>query len=242
MKKISLIFLVLLSFNLYGNDSLFISANNDYANKNYLSASEKYENILSYNLESVELYYNLGNSYFKLDEIHKAIYNYEKALIIDQDFTEAKENIELSKLKLIDKIDEMPELFFISIYKEIQNIFSLKIWVFITLISIWLSVIILIFNKFKKNKNNLTYLLLIISFLLLFLTNSIYNNNKNIRAAIIYSPVIEVMSAPSEESTKLFNLHIGTKVNINDQIENWVNIKLTNGKKGWVAINHLKEI
>ena len=117
MKKISLIFLVLLSFNLYGNDSLFISANNDYANKNYLSASEKYENILSYNLESVELYYNLGNSYFKLDEIHKAIYNYEKALIIDQDFTEAKENIELSKLKLIDKIDEMPELFFISIYK-----------------------------------------------------------------------------------------------------------------------------
>ena len=50
------------------------------------------------------------------------------------------------------------------------------------------------------------------------------------------------MSAPSEESTKLFNLHIGTKVNINDQIENWVNIKLTNGKKGWVAINHLKEI
>ena len=98
MKKISLIFLVLLSFNLYGNDSLFISANNDYANKNYLSASEKYENILSYNLESVELYYNLGNSYFKLDEIHKAIYNYEKALIIDQDFTEAKENIKLSKL------------------------------------------------------------------------------------------------------------------------------------------------
>ena len=242
MKKISLIFLVLLSFNLYGNDSLFINANNDYANKNYLSASEKYENILSYNLESVELYYNLGNSYFKLDEIHKAIYNYEKALIIDQDFTEAKENIELSKLKLIDKIDEMPELFFISIYKEIQNIFSLKIWVFITLISIWLSVIILIFNKIKKNKNNLTYLLLIISFLLLFLTNSIYNNNKNIRAAIIYSPVIEVMSAPSEESTKLFNLHIGTKVNINDQIENWVNIKLTNGKKGWVLVENLKEL
>ena len=64
-----------------------------------------------------------GNIFeFKLDEIHKAIYNYEKALIIDQDFTEAKENIELSKLKLIDKIDEMPELFFISIYKILKII------------------------------------------------------------------------------------------------------------------------
>jgi SH3-like domain-containing protein len=82
----------------------------------------------------------------------------------------------------------------------------------------------------------------LISFILLFFSNSVYNKNKNIRPAIIYSSVIEVMSAPSEESTKLFNLHIGTKVNINDQIENWFNIKLANGKKGWVGINHLKEI
>ena len=113
MKKISIVFLFLSSLNLYGNDSLFISANTDYANENYISSCEKYEKILSRNLESVELFYNLGNSYFKLDEIHKAIYNYERALKIDQDFTDAKENIELCKLQLIDKIDEMPELFFI---------------------------------------------------------------------------------------------------------------------------------
>jgi len=242
MKKISIVFLFLSSLNLYGNDSLFISANADYANENYISSCEKYEEILSRNLESVELFYNLGNSYFKLDEIHKAIYNYERALKIDQDFTYAKENIELCKLQLIDKIDDMPELFFIKTFKEIQNIFSLERWILITLISIWLSVILLIYNKFFSKKNNLAYILLLFSFILLFFSNSIYNKNKNIRPAIIYSSVIEVMSAPSEESTKLFNLHIGTKVNINDQIENWVNIKLANGKKGWVAINHLKEI
>ena len=84
--------------------------------------------------------------------------------------------------------------------------------------------------------------LILLSFCLLFITTNNYNQKTNIREAIIYSSVIDVMSAPSLQSTNLFNLHIGTKVTVEDQIENWVNIRLANGKKGWILIESLKEI
>jgi len=107
---------------------------------------------------------------------------------------------------------------------------------------VWISFIIYSYNSFlNKNKKSVLYLV-ILSFFLFFVTIKKYNQNINVKEAIIYSSVINVMSAPSEQSTNLFSLHIGTKVNIEDQIENWVNIKIANGKKGWVLIENLKEI
>ena len=242
MNKLSLILVFLISFNLYGNDSLFLSANSDYANQEYNAAIKKYNLILSSNLESPELYYNLANSFFKINEIHQAIYYYEKALKIKPDFDDAKENLEICNLQLIDKIEEIPELMITSLYNNIINFLSLKNWIYLTLIFIWVSLIIFSYNSFvKKNKKSVLYLV-IFSFLLFFITTKKYNQNINVKEAIIYSSVINVMSAPSEQSTNLFSLHIGTKVRIEDQIENWVNIRIANGKKGWVLIENLKEI
>ena len=242
MNKLSLILVFLISFNLYGNDSLFLSANSDYANQQYNAAIKKYNLILSSNLESPELYYNLANSFFKINEIHQAIYYYEKALKIKPDFDDAKENLEICNLQLIDKIEEIPELMITSLYNNIINFLSLKNWIYLTLIFIWVSLIIFSYNSFvKKNKKSVLYLV-IFSFFLFFITTKKYNQNINVKEAIIYSSVINVMSAPSEQSTNLFSLHIGTKVKIEDQIENWVNIRIANGKKGWVLIENLKEI
>ena len=242
MNKLSLILVFLISFNLYGNDSLFVSANSDYANQEYNAAIKKYNLILSSKLESPELYYNLANSFFKINEIHQAIYYYEKALKIKPDFDDAKENLEICNLQLIDKIEEIPELMITSLYNNIINFLSLKNWIYLTLIFIWVSLIIFSYNSFvKKNKKSVLYLV-IFSFFLFFITTKKYNQNINVKEAIIYSSVINVMSAPSEQSTNLFSLHIGTKVRIEDQIENWVNIRIANGKKGWVLIENLKEI
>lgn len=242
MNKLSLILVFLISFNLYGNDSLFVSANSDYANQEYNAAIKKYNLILSSKLESPELYYNLANSFFKINEIHQAIYYYEKALKIKPDFDDAKENLEICNLQLIDKIEEIPELMITSLYNNIINFLSLKNWIYLTLIFIWVSLIIFSYNSFvKKNKKSVLYLVMF-SFFLLFITTKKHNQNINVKEAIIYSSVINVMSAPSEQSTNLFSLHIGTKVKIEDQIENWVNISIANGKKGWVLIENLKEI
>lgn len=126
MKKIILFLNIFLCLNLHANDSLFTIANQDYANQDYSLAIDKYQNILSSEIESSELYYNLGNSYYRINEIHQAIYNYEKSLKLNPNFTEAKENLELCNLLLIDKIDKMPELFYKTYYKKLKKIISQK--------------------------------------------------------------------------------------------------------------------
>ena len=132
-----------------------VSANSDYANQEYNAAIKKYNLILSSNLESPELYYNLANSFFKINEIHQAIYYYEKALKIKPDFDDAKENLEICNLPLIDKIEEIPELMITSLYNNIINFLSLKNWKYLTLIFIWVSLIIFSYNSFlNKNKKS----------------------------------------------------------------------------------------
>ena len=242
MNKISLFLTLLISINLYGDDSLFVSANSDYAKQEYSSAIEKYQLILSSNQESPELYYNLANSFFKNNEIHKAIYYYEKTLKIKPDFDDAKENLEICNLQLIDKIEEIPELFITSIYNQILNFLTIKNWMYLTLFMIWISFLLFAYNSYTKKNNRAVLYLILLSFCLLFITTNNYNQKTNIREAIIYSSVIDVMSAPSLQSTNLFNLHFGTKVTVEDQIENWVNIRLANGKKGWILIENIKEI
>jgi len=243
MKKIIIILNLFLCYNLHANDSLFISANNDYANQNYIGAIKKYDSLIANNLESAELYYNLGNCFYKKNEIHQAIYYYEKSLDIDQNFEDAKENIKLCKLQLIDKIEQMPELFYKTYFKKIKKLISLDSWKILSLTSIWALFLFFILKIFFKKKTNfISTALLILSLILLLITISVKNDEINNRSAIIYSSTIDVMSAPSEKSTKLFTLHLGTKININDQIEDWVNISIANGKKGWILIENLKEI
>ena len=99
MKKIILFLNIFLCLNLQANDSLFTLASEDYANQDYSLAIDKYQSILSSAIESSELYYNLGNSYYKINEIHQAIYNYEKSLKLNPNFTGS---LPINTLRAID--------------------------------------------------------------------------------------------------------------------------------------------
>ncbi len=243
MKKIILFLNIFLCLNLQANDSLFIIANQDYANQSYSLAIDKYQSIISSGIESSELYYNLGNSYYRLNEIHQAIYFYEKSLKINPNFTEAIENLKLCNLLLIDKIEKMPEIFYKIYYKNLKNLLPIKWWKITSLILVWTFLFIYLIKTILKRKLKLFQnIVLVLSFLCFLIYQDISNDSLENKEAIIYSQVIDIMSAPSEKANKLFTLHLGTKVKINDQIENWVNISLDNGSKGWVALKHLKEI
>ena len=243
MKKIILFLNIFMCLNLQANDSLFTLANEDYANQNYSLAIDKYQSILALAIESSELYYNLGNSYYKINEIHQAIYNYEKSLKLNPNFTEAKENLELCNLLLIDKIDKMPELFYKTYYKKLKKLLPEKWWKTTSLILIWSFMFIYLIKIItNRNFNFLQNIVLVFSLLFFVIYQDISNDSLKNKEAIIFSQVIDIMSAPTEKANKLFTLHLGTKVKINDQIENWVNISLANGNKGWVALKHLKEI
>ena len=154
MKNIIIIISILFSINIQANDSLFINANKDYANEKYLEAIEKYESIINNNLESAELYYNLGNCYYKNEQIHKAIYYYEKTLKYNSDFNDATENILLCKSQLIDKIDIMPELFYKTIFKKIKKYLSFNTWLYLTISFIWLVFLLSIFRVFLASAIN----------------------------------------------------------------------------------------
>ena len=222
---------------------VFINANQDYANQSYSLAIDKYQSIISSGTESSELYYNLGNSYYRVNEIHQAIYFYEKSLKINPNFTEAIENLELCNLLLIDKIEKMPEIFYKIYYKNLKNFLSIKWWKITSLIFIWIYFLFYLTKiLFKKRFNFSQNILLVFSFLCFLILQDINYDSLENKEAIIFSQVIDIMSAPSNQANKLFTLHIGTKVKINDQIENWVNISLANGNKGWVALKHLNEI
>jgi tetratricopeptide (TPR) repeat protein len=243
MKKIILFLNIFLCLNLQANDSLFTVANQDYANQSYSLAIDKYQSIISSGTESSELYYNLGNSYYRVNEIHQAIYFYEKSLKINPNFTEAIENLELCKQLLIDKIEKMPEIFYKIYYENLKNFLSIKWWKITSLIFIWIYFLFFVIKiLFKKRFNFSQNIVLVLSFLCFLIFQDINNDSLEKREAIIYSQVIDIMSAPSNQANKLFTLHIGSKVTINDQIENWVNISLANGNKGWIALTHLKEI
>ena len=243
MKKIILFLNIFLCLNLQANDSLFIIANQDYANQSYSLAIDKYQSIISSGIVSSELYYNLGNSYYRLNEIHQAIYFYEKSLKINQNFTEAIENLELCNQLLIDKIEKMPEIFYKIYYENLKNFLSIKWWKITSLIFIWIYFLFYVIKiLFKKRFNFSQNIILLLSFLFFLIFQDINNDSLEKKEGIIYSQVIDIMSAPSNQAKKLFTLHIGSKVTINDQIENWVNISLANGNKGWIALRHLKEI
>ena len=243
MKKIILFLNIFLCLNLQANDSLFTLASEDYANQDYSLAIDKYQSILSSGTESSELYYNIGNSYYRLNEIHQAIYFYEKSLKINPNFIEAIENLKLGNLLLIDKIEKMPEIFYKIYYENLKNFLSIKWWKITSLILVWTFLFIYLIKTILKRKLKLFQnIVLVLSFLCFLIYQDISNDSLENKEAIIYSQVIDIMSAPSEKANKLFTLHLGTKVKINDKIENWVNISLDNGSKGWVALKHLKEI
>ena len=229
------IILLFSGFFSYASDSIFSIANEEYDKENYKSAIEKYQEILSDSLESPELYFNIGNCFYKLEDYASAIFFYEKSLLIQNDFVEAKENIELVKTKLIDKSENMPSLFYINWLEKIKNLNDIDSWkkssIILITISLLFFLLSLIFKLRLQKIANIFLFLSLNTFLITYYAVNDLNNNKQ---AIIFSNSSDVMSAPSENSKNLFTIHLGTKVLLIDKIGNWHNIKLDNGSKGWI--------
>jgi len=240
MKQLLVIFLLFLSVNIYAEEVLFTTANNLYTNGNYAEAILKYDSILSNNIESHELYYNIGNCYYKTGDWANAIWHYEKSLKIEQN-EKTIQNLALVNLKIIDRIEPLPQLFYKKWLKSISQLFNTKFWQILALICVWLFLTFKIFASFTTyRKEKLSPILLLIAILFLFIANFSYTNTIAKKEGVIFSSSVIVNSAPTANSTDLFSLHVGVKVEVVDEIGDWINIKLTNGNTGWVKKNSCK--
>jgi tetratricopeptide (TPR) repeat protein len=241
MRTTLTILLTLFINHCFANEDLFSQANEKYMIEDYQEASRLYEQILKNGLESSELYYNLGNCYYHIQDYANSIWYYEKSLLLNNN-KQTRENLELSNLEIIDKIDTFPKIFYLKWWSDFVQLNSTCNWQMTAIICIWSTLIFVLITVFSSiNLTKLIFASIFISSLFFSAATSSYNKNLE-SSAIIFSSIINVKSAPTQAGKKLFSLHSGTKVKIKDQIGEWLNIEISNGDKGWIQKESCKII
>jgi len=242
MKRLIFILSLFICSQSFASEQVFEQGNKQYANENYSAAISLYDSILTSGLESSELYYNLGNCHYKTNDWANAIWHYEKSLQLNNN-EKTIHNLELAKLKIIDRIEPLPQLFYKKWWISLTQSLSTQVWQILTLFGIGLIFILQLISQFTSLKSKLiTKILSAITVIILLITQTSYHNNFTKKEAIIFSETITVNSAPTSSSTNLFTLHAGSKVEITDVIGDWINIKIVNGNSGWIAENSIKEL
>lgn len=243
MKKFLIIFLVFFStLHLLAktNNSDIETANKAYTKEKYSDAINLYNKVLDKGLESFELYYNIGNCYFRMANYPMAILNYEKAKKLNPADDDIDFNLKIANTKIVDKIDPIPQLFFVKWWILFTNLFSYDNWAVIAIVSIsffFMFLFLYLASKSYKTKKFsfwVSVLFLIIALLSLNYSYKQYSNIYSKDTAIIFAPNVTVKSSPDEKGTDKFVIHEGTKVTILDELNNWVKIKIANGSNGWI--------
>jgi tetratricopeptide (TPR) repeat protein len=229
-------------------DSAFYQANNLYSAGNYPEAIELYETIVSQGLESAELYFNLGNAYYKTHNYPRSILNYERALLHNPRDEDILHNLAKARLYIIDQVDEIPEFIIKRWINSLIILFTSNTWAFISIIAFALGILFLLvyFLSGKLALRRAGFyagtIVLILSFVLFYLSFKSKSIIKNSNEAIIMTPTVTVKSSPRDSGTNLFIIHEGTKVLIVDALDNWYEIRLSDGKQGWMQQKDLEPV
>ena len=244
-----LFFILFVNLSFSQQNDIFVVANEKYNSLDFVGAIEKYNELLKGGFHSSELYFNLGNAYYKLDSLAQSIYYYEKGLKYFPNDSSLTQNLEYLNNLTIDDIESLPEDIISMQFNYLLNYFSFNNWSIITIITAILSCFIfLLYFLSKSSKYKRTYFtIFILSFILtsslLFVNFKIYNVQTTIEFGIVYKDVIEVNFEPNEKSEVLFEIHEGTKVEVIENFDmDWLKIKLSNGQTGWVIKNQIKII
>ncbi len=228
--------------------ALFAQGNDQYAKAKYADAVKTYQSILGEGYQSVVVYFNLGNAYYKLGDIPSALLYYEKAHRLNPADDDINFNIQLANLKTTDKVEAIPEFFLAKWW----DAFVLGIsagalgWLSVILFIIGSGLLILyIFAPSVGAKRTaffsaLTALSLGLIAILVGAVQVHYFASH--QQAIVFSPTVNVKSEPGTAGKTLFVIHDGTKVDVLENSNNWLRVKLLNGNEGWIMVGDAKEI
>ena len=226
----------------------FERANEAYREGKYDSAATMYEEIASNGFESPGLYYNLGNARFKLKNIPAAILNYERARRLAPHDEDIAYNLRLANLRIIDKIDAVPEFFLVGWWNGIIGLYSSSGWAAIGIALMWGAVfsggIVLVVRAMPVRRIFAVIgvgAFLVACFAYVAVASQ-HRREISERYAIVFSQSIPIKSSPDAKSLDLFVLHEGVKVELLDEVENWSKIRLPDGKIGWIPSEDLQVI
>ncbi len=224
---------------------LFEKGNELYQKGKYPEAARAYEEILKMGYASPEVYYNLGNAYYKQHKIGLAVLNYNRALRLAPLDEDIRHNLALVNLHVVDRIPAIPELFYVRYFREFQNLFGMNTWVVLTLIFYILFILALIFTFlirragwrrfFRKAAWAFGIVFLVTA---LTLGTKAWSRTHNVEGVVLV-PKVDVRSAPAQSGTIIFSLHEGVKVKVEQKNNGWLEIRLADGKEGWLPQNAL---
>lgn len=249
-RMIMIAVLLFIFFNSFSQDAhtLINIANNAYNEGMYDSALNVYHQVEKENLESGELYYNMGNTYFKTNDISSAILYYEKAKKLEPNNEDIDYNLRIANSMIVDKIERVPELFFKKWWNYFYNMFNANTWTIISVIS-WFILIFFIGLFIVSNSRGGKKLAFYFGLLFLFssiatfgLASQKYYYGKEQHEAIIFTPTITVKSSPTSNAVDLFVVHEGTKIYVLDEVQDWVKIRIPDGSIGWLPLNSVRKI
>jgi tetratricopeptide (TPR) repeat protein len=247
-KTLVFVILALFAFSLNANAVTKKNADDEYKKGNYQQAINDYEELLSTGVNA-KLYYNLGNAYYRTDNITGAVLNYERALMLEPGNSDIRFNLQFARSKTIDKISGENEMFFVTWYKTIVNYTSVDNWAITAIVSIIVALLLLLVYLFVSNVNlrKIGFFGSAICIVIFLLSNLFALQQKyqfiNRTGAVVIAPTVNVKKTPAKSSSDEFVIHEGTRVDITDKgMKQWRGVKLADGREGWVLTKQIEEI
>lgn len=249
MKKI-LIYTILLvvSFSAYASVSRWEAGNKAYIEGNYEKAVEEYNAIIEGGEYSMKLYYNLANTYFKQGETAKAILYYNKALRLAPSQEDIRHNLAIAEAQTKDRIAVIPEFFLNRWLRIVRNSMSCMAWSVLSLVTFAIVLVFgLLFLLASRIRWRKTGFYCAVCAALLFVATTAFaissrNDMLSHDEAVVMASAISVKSSPDRSATDLFVLHEGTKVRVLSEIDEWCEVVIADGKKGWTESKNIEEI
>lgn len=248
IKPYLILFFALMATGLFAQESRIDKFNQGvslYSSANYQEALDKWMDLYNSGYRSATLNFNIANAYFKLQNTPAAILFYERAYLLDPADEDINYNLQIARAMIVDRFQEIPELFFVRWYNVISLLISSNAWALLSLFSFLVCLISVSFYIYSTR-----YIYKVLGFwfalLMIFISScsfALSHRNKDLvsdsRKGIIFSPVVSGKSSPDNSGTDLFVLHEGTKVSVEDEVGEWYEIRLSDGNKGWVPSNSL---
>ena len=223
-------------------------ANEAYEQEDFKKAIELYETALKEQGKSADLYYNLGNAYYKDNHYAEAILNYERALLLSPGDEDVRFNLDMAKSHITDKIEPVETFFLTMWFHSVRDSLSSNAWAVVGIVSFLLIIVCLFLYFFtrivvlKKIGFFLGLILVLVTIIANNFAFSLKDKLTDREEAIIFAPTITVKSSPADSGTDLFILHEGTKVSVLSTVGEWSEIKLSDGNRGWMPTGKLRII
>lgn len=248
MQKGLIVLMLFSAMSMHSMAATKAEADSAYANEDYRKAVQIYEQLLKEG-DDANIFYNLGNAYYREKNFTRAVLNYERALLLSPGDKDIRFNLDMARSKTIDRIVPESEMFFVSWYHSIVNMMSVDAWAKIAIVCLVMCLALLLLYLLNKKRMVRTacFFASLMLFVFFILANVFAwdqrNQQFNRNTGIIISPSVSVKSTPANNGTDLFIIHEGTKVRITDNsMKEWKEIVLADGKKGWIETEKMERI